>query len=433
MPIVLMAQPTRTDTTVAVRELTIGDVSPHVFANIFQVRQIAARQVLVNDGLRRQLLLLDDKLAPSRIVLDSVAEAGTERYGPGAAPIIAALSDTTWFVDRQARALLVIDPVGKVVRTTAGPPQPMHLQSISMGRSGVDAKGNLLFRAFTPPAPKRIGDTTARIVITEARPPATAPILRADFETRGVDTLGHLKQVSGIRVVATQSPPDRGSVVAYFHPLETLDDWAVLADGSVAIVRGADYHVDLIRPDGRREAGPKLAFDWKSISETEKQRIVDSTRAAVDSLVARVTAQSGVTAANTAVAMMLEGMITNLGSTPPTPPPPPPRTSPPGERAQPPLKYEVVSSKELPDYYPPVRQGAAQADADGNLWILPNTSAQSKAGELVYDVVSGKGDLTERVRLPLGRSIAGFGKSGIVYLVSKEADGWRLERASVRR
>jgi hypothetical protein len=81
------------------------------------------------------------------------------------------------------------------------------------------------------------------------------------------------------------------------------------------------------------------------------------------------------------------------------------------------------------DYYPPIRVGAATADLDGNLWILPTTSAQSKNGELVYDVLSPKKGLFERVRMPVGRSIAGFGKGGVVYLMSGDrTNGFYLER-----
>jgi hypothetical protein len=49
-----------------------------------------------------------------------------------------------------------------------------------------------------------------------------------------------------------------------------VDDWAVLADGSVAFVRGRDYHVDLVRADGTRASAVKIPFDW--------QRLTDETR-----------------------------------------------------------------------------------------------------------------------------------------------------------
>jgi hypothetical protein len=95
------------------------------------------------------------------------------------------------------------------------------------------------------------------------------------------------------------------------------------------------------------------------------------------------------------------------------------------------MEYVAPALKDIPDYYPSVRIAAAIADLDGNLWILPTSSAQSKNGELVYDVVNPKGDF-HRVRVPLGRSIAGFGKGGVVYLQSGDnASGFYLERTRV--
>jgi hypothetical protein len=69
---------------------------------------------------------------------------------------------------------------------------------------------------------------------------------------------------------------------------------------------------------------------------------------------------------------------------------------------------------------------------DGNLWILPTTSAQSKNGELVYDVVNPKRGLFERVRMPAGRSILGFGPQGVVYLMNGDrATGFYVERSKL--
>lgn len=424
----------RTQTTppVPIRELTVETKSSHVFANIFQVRQIANRQVLVNDGLRRQLLLLDDKLALSRVVLDSVAAEGGERYGATAAPIIGALADTTWFVDRAARALLVIDPSGKVVRTTASPTQPPHFSSLAMSRAGTDAAGNLVFRVYAPAAMKRIGDTTAKLIILEQRSPATTPILRANFESRATDTVGAVKQANGGRGVSKQDPPAMPTAIGYFHPLETIDEWTMLTDGTIAFVRGADYHVDFLRPGGATEAGPKLPFDWKPLSDEIKKQILDSAKLAIDSIVAEAMSRDGVAARNEALAFLFDRMSVTRPQPLPTAPSPA-RSYSALERSMPLIPYEMVSIKEMPDYYPPIRPGAVQGDADNNLWILPTTSAQSKAGELVYDVVSSNGLMLERVRLPQGRSIAGFGRSGVIYLASREPDGWHLERAQIRR
>ena len=85
----------------------------------------------------------------------------------------------------------------------------------------------------------------------------------------------------------------------------------------------------------------------------------------------------------------------------------------------------------MADYYPPIRYGGATADEDGNLWLLPTTSAQSRRGELVYDVVNPHHINFYRVRMPVGRSIAGFGKNGVIYLRYRSGEEWRLKRTRV--
>ena len=88
----------------------------------------------------------------------------------------------------------------------------------------------------------------------------------------------------------------------------------------------------------------------------------------------------------------------------------------------------------MPDYYPPIRGGTVKSDLDGNVWLLPNTSARSTNGGIVYDVVNRKGELFERVEMPRERSIAGFGPQGTIYLMWRDStQAWRVERTRVKR
>lgn len=428
------AQPARASQTIPVRELSTPVVSPRTFANIFNVRQVAAGSVLVNDGLSRQLVLLDNKLAQVRVVLDSVASPTGERYGAVAAPLIAHLADSSFFVDREAKALLVIDPNGKITRTAASPTGLREFNLLFASASAVDHAGNLLIRAVTPTPSKRIGDTTSSTVVLEIRQPDSTFILRSNFDTRKTDTIARLKQIGAMRTISTRPPTGRPSQRLIVSPLETMDDWAVLSDGTIAFVRGGDYHVDFLRANGQHESGAKLPFDWKPISDADKQRIIDSTRKAVDAAAADAGAKGGPVAALNAQRDALIGSVVSLPGAAPVVQP---RVEAAVGSAPPPaatvtlIPYEFVALSEMPSYYPPLRMGFSKGDADGNLWILPATSAQSKAGELVYDVVNNKGVLVERVRLPLGKSIAAFGAGGIVYLMSKDATGWHLERSKV--
>ena len=50
-----------------------------------------------------------------------------------------------------------------------------------------------------------------------------------------------------------------------------VDDWAVLPDGTIAIVR-KDYHVDFVDADGKRTSAPKIPFDWQRLTDSAKSR-----------------------------------------------------------------------------------------------------------------------------------------------------------------
>ena len=48
-------------------------------------------------------------------------------------------------------------------------------------------------------------------------------------------------------------------------------------DGTLAVVRGRDYHVDWLGADGRWTSSPKMPFDWQRVSDARKEALIDST------------------------------------------------------------------------------------------------------------------------------------------------------------
>jgi hypothetical protein len=91
----------------------------------------------------------------------------------------------------------------------------------------------------------------------------------------------------------------------------------------------------------------------------------------------------------------------------------------------------VMNASELPDYRPPFSTGAVRADADGNLWIRTIPSKPIPGGQ-VYDVVSHQGELVDRLQLPPGYALVGFGKAKIVYLSMRDTQGIHLARVRLR-
>jgi hypothetical protein len=98
----------------------------------------------------------------------------------------------------------------------------------------------------------------------------------------------------------------------------------------------------------------------------------------------------------------------------------------PGGMPAPPLP----AASDLPDYMPPFMNSSARPDADAHVWVRTTTPG-AVAGNVVYDVIDNKGQLIDRVDVPKGMSIVGFGKAGVVYLTQREAYSVRLVRATI--
>ena len=368
-------------------------------------------RVMVNDALHHQLKLFDSTLTSAVIVLDSVPGSATS-YGPRPLPLLAYLGDSSLSADVNAGTLLMLSPTGQVVRAVAAPYANLTT-SLRLRYSGVDNKGRILFQGR--PAPMSLTTSIADRVAGIGRDSVAIMRARADLESRRVDTIAYVKQGGATEMLgrATETGPVRFSTM----PVQMVDVWGVLSDGSVGIVRGQDYHVDWILADGTKRSTPKLPFDWKRLTDEDKLRLIDSTR---------------VTASAT-LSQCARHLSTDWSAAGRPRQPRRPRICAAGSEC---IAHSDASrvcppelSGDIPDYYPSVRVSAAIADLDGNLWILPNTSAQSRNGELVYDVVNPKGDF-HRVRLPVGRSIAGFGKGGVIFLQGGDrASGFSLERA----
>jgi hypothetical protein len=94
-------------------------------------------------------------------------------------------------------------------------------------------------------------------------------------------------------------------------------------------------------------------------------------------------------------------------------------------------EQSVMSALDLPDYKPPFGQGAVRADADGNLWIR-TIQPKPVPGGPVYDIVNRAGELVDRLQVPQGYSLVGFGKGRVVYLSMRDPKGVHIARVRLR-
>ncbi len=476
------------------------------------VRALSDGSVFVNDVQRRQLIKFDASLKNVLVVADT-APGGLMPYPQRPIGMLPYLGDSTIVVDASTLSLVVLNKDGKTARIMASPrPNDINtLSGVNLGSHAFDAKGRLYYRqggqGGGPGGAGGMGmmfgggndrggnrggqggqggNNNARPANTQNRgefgggPPGGAgggdrggqpfggpggrgfnpgnqpdsvPIVRVDFDTRKADTVTFVK-VPKNETAMTRGEDGSTRMTIKINPLPQADDWALLSDGTVAVMRVLDYHVDYYRPDGSHVASEKLPFDWKRISDEDKTKLVDSLQ--------------------TMAKMATDRMGAGGGG---------------GFR----MSFEPIGADKLPDYYPPVRQGSSIADLSGNLWVVPTTSnlsaqlAQSFMGgrggppmgamggapragaqgaaaaprapgaardstrqgpppaammamvgammnqpPLAYDVIAPDGKLLQRVKLPPGRQVVGFGPGGIIFVTAREGRQLFLETVKLQ-
>lgn len=458
--------------------------STRAVSTISSLRGLPDGSVFINDNQRRQIVRFDGSLKNEQVVADTGSGAPIP-YGSRQMGMLPYLGDSTILVDPGTSALLVLDNRGRLARIMA-PPRYNDintLASMNLGSNAFDTKGQLVYREGSvgggpniaqmlgsgggapsggdrggrgggmtgqargggPPGQSRGGGEQpqtrgagggfpggGRGGSNGRTSPDSIPVVRANFDTRKTDS------VAWIKVPKTETSMTRGDdgstrIASKINPLPQGDDWVLMSDGTVAVIRVLDYHVDWYNVDGTHTASERLPFDWKRITDDEKTRMVDSLNVL----------------AKAASERMAAGGNSNFR-----------------------ISFEVVDAAKLPDYYPPVRAGASMADHNGNLWILPttsnlqaqlaaqqNTSGGGRGGfgggrggppsatgdsaaratapatplspPAVYDVVNRKGELTYRVQVPAGRQLVGFGPDGSVYLSVREGRELFLEKTRI--
>jgi len=271
--------------------------------------------------------------------------------------------------------------------------------------------------------------------------PDSVPLVRYDLLTRRLDTAAFVHSPAPkFNVVQNE----RGmSMTSTINPLPEVDDWAILPDGTIAILR-KDYHVDYVDANGQKTSAPKIPFDWQRLTDSAKAAIIDSAKARMAR--ARAAGPGG------GFVITREGPGGNdvvAGGGGPGGGPgggapvivfrteraeggPPPRGGAPTETrpvGPPPISF--VEPSELPDYQPAFSTGSVRADREGKLWVRIFSPQQSNAAP-EYDVIDRTGKLVDRVALPAGTTIAGFGPAGTVYLGVRDASGVHITRAHER-
>jgi len=353
------------------------------FTAITGIRELKDGRVLVADARDKTLQLVDLKGG-------GATKVGREGQGPGeySLPlrVVALPGDSSAVFDAGNQRYLTVHPDGKTGkdfrleadaptggRGGRGGPQVVM---ISPPR-GADARGNIYYEgpgfAISPEGMPQPADTAA--------------VIRFERAARRVDTVAfvHLAKSN------TQVSGGRGEVrmmVGQGNPIIPRDDWVVLPDGKVAVVRASDYHIDFYGPAKARMSGPATAYEKIRVDDAVKKQ-VEADRAKSQKNGIRMTMDVGGRGG--------PQRSTAMGG---------------GDVQLPPLA-------DWPDFVPPFLSNAAASRPNGEVWVLRSRKPGDNVP--VYDVFDATGRVIGRVALPAKSRLVGFGQ-GTVYLIRLDDD-----------
>ena len=279
--------------------------------------------------------------------------AGPDEYMMPDRPL-AGIGDTIFVADVGQNRFLRITPDGRLAGSFAFPPAA----GMAGEFHGADRQGRFYYLGRRSP----VADS--------------APLLRWDRARSRVDTLARLHQ-------APLARPGSGGgaghqiIVPRPQPFSAEDDWAVLADGRVAILRAGDYHVDWITPDDKQMAGPANAFRREPVTRADKERILKPQQ------------------------FMLSG-----GG-----------------------KFSVAAPKESdfawPAWKPPFVAHFTLVTPEGRIWVQRSVA---EGAQPLYDELDEQGRVVRHYVLPKGARVVGFGKGAVYVTHADEDDLLHLQR-----
>jgi hypothetical protein len=182
------------------------------------------------------------------------------------------------------------------------------------------------------------------------------------------------------------------------------DDWAIGADGRLAIVRANGYQVEWHMPDGEVVTGPETEFETISIGYADKEADLDQSAGAGLSISIMRNASGG-----TNMQMSRGG---SGGGDPP-----------------------AVEDQEWGETFPPFRTGRSLVSPSNELWVLRWLPVDSPSQ---MDIFGPDGVRKATVEIPSNSRLLGFGTAGgsdeVAYFVRTDEVGlqWLSRHRVVR-
>jgi hypothetical protein len=342
------------------------------FGSVAGLRELPDGRVMVADGLGQALVVIDMAVGTA----DTIGRVG---QGPGEYKSPDGLfelpADSTLLVDLGNGRLVAVGSDGSFGETTPiAQDDESGIIRLVLPR-GTDAEGRAYFQMMPPMRPG-------------AELPDSAMVARWDRATGSIDTVAMVKLED--RSTESAGGANNRSVRIMPVPLTMEDAWAVAEDGSVAIARSGDYHLEWIRPDGTIVSGPPVDYDPVEVKKADKEAWIDGLS---NGLSVNVSVENG-------------RRTTSLGR-------------------------GGAASEADPDLYewpkvkPPFPGEAVWIGPSGDAWVERHMPAGSP---VTFDVFGRDGVLKGRVVLPEGRELVGFGESSVFVIRRDAVDFEWLER-----
>ncbi len=380
----LTALPVATAAQVPERSLTKPDATFfEAFGMVGGLRELRDGRVLIADPLGQALMVVDLVAGTA----DTIGRVGTGpgeyRQPDGVFPLP---GDSTLLVDLGNGRLTVLGPDLSFGETTpigqggqgrgGGPGSPMSGMNVVLPR-GTDSKGRVYFEALG----------------MEMRPggqlPDSAPIMRWDRATGAFDKVAQVRLQE--RRTETSGRLGEHDVRIIQIPLSPQDAWAVGWNGRLAVARTDGYYLEWIEPGGRVR-GDDVSYRPVRIRRAEKEEWVNQSSSS--GLMVRAEINNGV-----------RSMSFGRGGGG-------------GGRSD-------VDDYEWPDAKPPFVASGVRVTPEGEAWVRRSVAAGDAP---IFDVFGADGQLKERVTLPVGREVVGFGRAHVYVVLRDEFDLQWLER-----
>ena len=322
-------------------------------------------------------VLITDAKTPALLILDprTGATSPLGSLGPGPNQYVTpgglygGPDGTTLLLDRGQTRTMTISATGEFKGTKS---IAEHGKSGSsdedIDQQRIDARGFAYF--LDNPFGRKLAGTDKR----------EASIVRFEPVTQRKETVATV-QLPEMRTI-TDGPMTFGRVVVG----SPADGWGVAPDGRVAVVRAAPYRVEWYGTDGKVAGGPPVPFDPLPITEADKQAHAAARRGAGGSVSA--SSSSGAT------------MDANK------------------------IPTEFAATK------PPFTPADVIVSPDSRVWVMRTRPLATQ--EILYDVFDRAGRRIDRIELPAGSRIVGFGPSSIYVRHNDGAAGCELRKYIVK-